>query len=427
MIPNRAAAREEVAPSLAVLTLKESPQRWLLAVLMHIGMFFCYVHRGALSVAAPFMIEQWGLSTAAAGVLLSAFFWPYSFLQTPSGWAVDRYGVKRSYAWGYAIWSLAAAATGLVRGMFAWSLLRGMVGIGQSVIFPAHGRAVANWFSERERGFATGIANAGSRLGQSAINGIGPQLIVMLGLQMFFVWSGLLPLVWLLPWLLFMRKHETAQVISEHSTRPSFLASFALLKHRSVLGMCLGYLCYNYCWILLYTWMPGYLKLERGFTTKEMAFFSSVPYLIAFFVALTTGALSDWFVRRGKNEPLVRKLFMMAGMTGAGLIVPAGMVTDKMTAVFLLSAAVCSLSISGIAAWAFLQSMCERRIVGTVGGLQNFFGNLGGTVAPALSGFIAKTTGSFALAMGLTGILLSLGIAAYWWMARDYVGLEEKN
>ncbi|HEX4949579.1 MAG TPA: MFS transporter [Blastocatellia bacterium] len=424
MVPLPAAAKEDIAPFTAQPSLKELPQRWLLVVLMHIGMFFCYVHRSALSVAAPFMIVELGLDTAVMGVLLSAFFWPYSLLQTPAGWAVDRFGVRRSYAWGYALWSIAATATGFARGMFTLSILRGVVGVGQAVIFPAHGRAIANWFSERERGLATGIANAGSRLGQSAVNGIGPMIIVALGWQMFFVVTGALPLVWLLPWLLFMRRHESAKVISDNSTRPSFLASFALLKHRSVLGMCLGYTCYNYCWILLYTWLPGYLKLERGFTTNEMAFFSSVPYLVAFFVALSTGALSDWFVRRGKHEPLVRKLFMITGMAGASVIVPAGMVTDKMTAVYLLSFAVCSLSISGIAAWALLQSVCERQIVGTVGGLQNFFGNLGGIVAPALSGFIAKATGSFALAMGLTGVLLALGITAYAMMVKQPVRLE---
>ena len=410
----------------APVALQDSPQRWGLVVLMHIGMLFCYVHRGALSVAAPFMIEELGLSTAVMGVLLSAFFWPYSFLQTPAGWAVDRFGVKRSYAWGYAIWSLAAAATGFARGLITLAILRGLLGLGQSVIFPAHARAIANWFSDRERGTATGIANSGSRLGQAFVNGVGPLLIAAFGWQLFFVASGALPLVWLLPWLLFMRQHESAQVISDNSTRPPFRKSFALLKHRSVLGMCLGYLCYNYCWILLYTWLPGYLKIERGFTTKEMAFFSSVPYLAGFFVALSTGALADWFVRRGKPEPLVRKVFMIIGMAGAGLIVPAGMVTDKMTAVYLLSAAVCSLSISGIASWALLQSVCERRIVGTVGGLQNFFGNLGGIVAPALSGFIAKATGSFALAMGLTGVLLVAGIGAYWWLVAERVTLPSE-
>lgn len=425
MFPRRTSTAVEVVPSSAKQSLKESPQRWLLVVLMHVGMFFCYVHRSALSVAAPFMMEELGLNTAVMGVLLSAFFWPYALLQPLGGWAVDRFGVRRSYAWGFTIWSLAATATGLAQGLFTLSVLRGLVGIGQATIFPAHARAIANWFSERERGLATGIANAGNRLGQSFVNGVGPLLIVALGWQLFFVVSGALPLVWLAPWLLFMRKHESAQVIREHSTRPPFLKSFALLKHRSVFGMCFGYACYNYCWILLYTWLPGYLKLERGFSTKEMAFFSSVPYLAGFFVALSTGALADWFVRCGKNEPLVRKVFMMIGMAGAGLIVPAGMVTDKLTAVYLLSIAVCSLSISGIASWALTQSVCERQIVGTVGGLQNFFGNLGGIVAPALSGFIAKATGSFALALGLTGVLLVIGIAAYWFLVNERVTLPE--
>lgn len=415
-----------VVESIPTPSLKESPQRWTLVALMHVGMFFCYVHRGALSVAAPFMIEELHLSTTVMGVLLSAFFWPYAFLQTPAGWAIDRYGVKRVYAWGYAIWSLAAAATGLARGLITLIVMRAILGVGQSAIFPAHARATANWFHERERGMATAFANAGSRLGQSFVNGVGGLVIGVIGWQLFFGVSGLLPLIWLLPWLLFMRRHETTEVINENSARPSFVASFALLKNRSVLGMCLGYACYNYCWILLYTWLPGYLKLERGFSTKEMAFFSSVPYLAGFVVAIATGTLADWLVRRGRNEQFMRKLFMMIGMAGAIIIVPAGLVTDKMTAVYLLSVAVCSLSISGIASWTLTQSVCDRPIVGTVGGLQNFFGNLGGLVAPALSGFIAERTGSFALALSVTGVLLILGIAAYWFMVNQRVTSERK-
>jgi ACS family D-galactonate transporter-like MFS transporter len=123
----------------------------------------------------------------------------------------------------------------------------------------------------------------------------------------------------------------------------------------------------------------------------------------------------------------MRKLFMMIGMAGAVVIVPAGFTANKMTAVYLLSIAVCSLSISGIASWTLTQSVCDRQLVGTVGGLQNFFGNLGGIVAPALSGLIAKATGSFALALAVTGVLLSVGIALYWFMVNERVTPEEKT
>ncbi len=421
----------EEAPRLSQHDLKDSPSRWVLVVLLHLGMFSCYVNRGALSVAAPFMIKELGLSTAVMGVLLSAFFWPYSFMQMPAGWAVDRFGVKRVYALGFTIWSLAAAATGLARGLVALVFMRACLGVGQSVIFPAHARAVANWFSERERGTATALSNAGNRLGQAFVNGAGPLLIAAFGWHLFFLSTGLIPLVWLLPWMIFMsrwegKKAETTAAGDDtnHHREPSFLEIFALLKHRSVLGICLGYFGYNYAWILLYTWLPGYLVVERGFSSREMALFSSVPYLGGFVIALLAGVMADWFVRRGYHELRVRKVFMVAGMAGACIIIPAGMVADKMTAVLLLAVAVCSLSISGVTSWALTQVVCEKKIVGSVGGLQNFFGNVGGIIAPALSGFIAHTTGSFAQALVLTGALLVAGIFAYWLMVSEKVKME---
>lgn len=419
--------------------LKDSPQRWWLVVLMHCGMLFCYVHRSALSVAAPFMIEELGLSTAVMGVVLSAFFWPYSFMQTPAGWAVDRYGVRRVYAWGYALWSLAAAATGLAWGLATLCAARVFVGVGQSVIFPAHTRAVANWFSPRERGTAMAGANSGNRLGQALVNWAGAMLIAAGGWKLFFLLSGILPLVWLLPWARFMSRWEAPPAGVSAASPPaapgaeadpsgrrgvSLPESFALLKQPSMLGIFLGYFAYDYAWILLYTWLPGYLKLERGFSAREMAVFSSVPYLAGFVIALLTGVVSDWLVRRGRDELRVRKTFMIAGMAVGCLIVPAGLTEDKMTCVWLISVALCGLSVSSISGFALTQAVCERRITGTAAGLQNFGGNLGGIIAPILTGFIAYRTGSFALALALTGALLVGGIAAYWLLVRERVVLR---
>jgi hypothetical protein len=94
MLPLRAAAQEDSAPMVTQPSLQKSGLATGRAD-AHRDVF-CYVHRRALSVAAPFMIEELGLSTAVMGGRLSAFFWPYSLLQTPSGWAVDRFGVKQS-------------------------------------------------------------------------------------------------------------------------------------------------------------------------------------------------------------------------------------------------------------------------------------------------------------------------------------------
>ena len=97
------------------------------------------------------------------------------------------------------------------------------------------------------------------------------------------------------------------------------------------------------------------------------------------------------------------------------------MVADKMTAVWLLTISLCGLGIASPNTWTLTQAVCEKKIVGTVAGIQNFGGNLGGILAPALTGFIAHITNSFALALGLVGLILVVGMYAYWFLILDTV------
>src|SRR5262252_4478969 len=92
-----------------VVELRESPQRWWLLVLLFAAMLISYMHRGAFSVAAPFIAAELHLSNAGIGIILSSFFWIYAFMQLPAGWVVDRFGTRRAYWLGFIFWSLAAA------------------------------------------------------------------------------------------------------------------------------------------------------------------------------------------------------------------------------------------------------------------------------------------------------------------------------
>lgn len=425
MPPTTVPAELSFTPVPAPPALQDSSQRWWLALLLHFAMLFLFVHRGALSVAAPFMITELGLSTTVMGVLLSAFFWSYSLLQAPAGWVVDRFGVRRVYASGLGLWSLAAAATGLAGGLLSLIVARVILGIGQSIAFPTTTRAIANWFPDHQRGTATACSNTGNRVGQVLVNGIGALLVAALGWKLFFIGSGLAGLLWLAPWLLFLGKWDARPAVAPTTSAPlaSFLASFALLKHRSFVGICLGYFAFDYTFYLLLTWLPGYLKLERGFSTGEMALFSSIPYAANIPLMFATGMLSDWFVRRGYDEVRVRKTFMIVGLLGALLIVPAGMVENRMTAVWLLTLTQCFVGMTGVIAFTLTMAVCEKRIVGAASGLQNFSGQLAGILSPALTGYIAHKTGSFALAMGVAGALLVLGILAYWLLVKERVTL----
>ena len=416
----------------AQVDLRDSPQRWVLMVLLVTGMIFCYAQRGALSVAAPFMMKQLNLSRSVMGVLLSAFSWTYSFMQMPAGWVVDRFGVRRAYAWGFTLWSFASMLTGFARSLIALAAARMLLGIGQATAFPASARAVSNWFKDRERGTVIAGYLTGVRLGQALVNWAGALFLAVYSFQSFFLVIGIVPMLWLIPWSSFIKKWEFEDSVPAASTRQlkkgsgvSFLESLALFRQLSVIGIFLGFFAFDYAWFVYVAWLPSYLRQERNFSPTEMGLYSSIPFLAMSVVILLSGIVSDALIRRDYSETAVRKTLIVIGLLIGCLIVPAGLVENKMTAVWLLTVSLCGLGISSPNCWALTQAVCSKKIVGTVSGIQNFGGNVGGILAPALTGIIADRSGSFALAFGLTGVILVLGVFSYIFLIPRQVTTNE--
>lgn len=397
--------------------------RFSLALLLASGMTLCYAQRGTLSVAAPFMIRELGIDTETMGLMLSAFSWCYCFMQVPSGWVVDRFGVGRAYAFGFGVWSIACALTGAFRNLALIMLFRITMGIGQSVAFPASARAVANWFSDRERGVVNSSYLVGVRVGQALVNAVGVGLIALYGWRLFFIFSGIVPLLWIVPWMAGLRRWEPASATTgaSGSSRFTFASSFGLLRHRTVLGTFLGFFAFDYVWFVFVYWLPGYLRLERHFTPAQMAFHSSFPFLIMSIVIVLSGVVTDRLIAAGFHELRVRKMFIAVGFGLALAIVPAGLVTDNGVSAWLLTISLCGLGLASPNTWSITQACCTKRLVGTVSGIQNFGGNVGGIIAPWLTGAIAHRTGSFAPAFALCGVLLIGGTFAYWRLMNETV------
>ncbi|MFN0110188.1 MAG: MFS transporter [Blastocatellia bacterium] len=402
-------------------SLKNSPQLWWLTFLLFSGMFFSYAQRNSLSVALPFISKEFNLNTEHKGWLLSAFSWIYCFLQVPAGNVTDRVGVRRSYSLGFLFWSLMTALAAVAKGFWSLLAIRSLVGIGQAMAFPASARAVSNWFRDGERGTVTAVYLTGVRLGQAAIGMVGAYFLSRYDWRLFFLLVGSLPLIWIVGWMLSLRRWETPEAVQAAAQKKSFslLEGMKLLKRKSVMGVTLGFFAYDYAWFVFTLWIPDYLMTVRGFTKAEWGVYQSFPYVAMSVVILLSGLTSDWLVRRGGNEVRIRKLFIVAGMLFCCLMVPAGLVEDKMTSVWLLTIAVAGLGLATPNTWTLTQAVCEKEIVGTASGLQNFGGNLGGIIAPALTGMIAHRTGSFAVALGVAGGMLILGIAAYWLLIED--------
>ena len=79
------------ALALPVQPFKLSGALWRVLSLLVVSVFINYIDRGSLSIAAPLLKDELGLSPAELGLLLSAFFWTYAPFQLVSGWLVDRF------------------------------------------------------------------------------------------------------------------------------------------------------------------------------------------------------------------------------------------------------------------------------------------------------------------------------------------------
>ena len=116
------------------------------------------------------------------------------------GWVVDRFEVNQVIAAGFLVWSLATAATGLVRGFTMLLLMRLILGLGESVAFPSCSKILALHVAEPDRGFANGVIIAGMKSGP-AVGALGAGLLMeRYGWRPVFIGIGLVSLLWLAAW-----------------------------------------------------------------------------------------------------------------------------------------------------------------------------------------------------------------------------------
>src|SRR5229473_4494113 len=379
-------------------------------LLLALSVFINYLDRGNLSIAAPLLKNEFQLSATQLGVLLSSFFWTYSFFLPVSGWLVDRLDVKWVIAGGFFLWSAATAATGAVHAFDTLLVARLALGAGESVSYPACSTILSRYFPEHKRGFANASIVAGMALGPAFGTLAGGILMGRFGWRPVFLVVGLTSLLWLLPWLRWMPKGHRDSPSQSGLSAPGMLQ---ILEQRSAWGTCVGLFCMNYLLYFLLTWLPFYLTHERHFPLAAMAKIAGLAYFLMAVAATSAGWVSDRCIASGRTPTLVRKTFMVVGQVGAGISLAACVVSGPVLSVVCLLLAAAFWGISASNTWAITQTLAGPQAAGKWTGLQNFVANLAGVVVPALTGFVVERTGHLFWAFAVTAVVALLG-AIFW-------------
>ena len=337
-----------------------------------------------------------------------------------------------------AYWSVMTAATAAATGAVSFVIFRFLFGIGEGGAFPGATRAMQLWYPRHERGFCQGVTHSASRLGAA----ITPPLVVLimttLGWRSVFYICGVVGLVWSALWYLAYRNlpeehglvnkaelehirgiDEAGRVNAPKIETKTSVPWATLLRSPNMWAIMCAYFTYVYClWIFL-SWLPSYLVEFRHFTLLEVGLLASLP-LWAGVVGDTVGGLAtDWLLKKTGNTKIARRAVAITGMLGCvAFIVPAALTADAYIAVYCLTAAMFFLECTIGPSWAVPMDV-GGKYSGTVSGMMNMAGNIGGALSPLVFGVLAQF-GSWAAPFIVAAGLLVLGSAIWsFWLDPD--------
>jgi MFS transporter, ACS family, D-galactonate transporter len=400
---------EAEAPGPERLNVKLTKVLRPVLVLLVVSVAINYFDRGSLSIAAPVLKDELGISVSQLGILLSALFWTYATFQIVSGWLVDRFPVEWVLPVGFFLWSIAECGTGIARSFGGLLVMQLLVGMGESVAYPSYSKIFSEHFVEHQRGFANACIDAGAKCGPALGTLLGGLVISRFGWRPIFLVLGLGSLIWLPLWFKWM---PISQRVPRHVSHQR-VSIQAIVSRRDAWATFIGHFCSNYFWYFVLTWLPFYLVRERHFSLSKMATIGASAYLITGFVTTLTGFISDRLIARGATSTRVRKTCMGVGMGLAPIIVVVALVQDRKTSMLFLLLACMSYGVYSSSHWATTQTLAGPRAAGKWSGLQNCIANLAGVVAPLITGIVVDKTGQFFWAFAIAGAVALLGAVFY--------------
>lgn len=402
--------------------------RWWIAALLFFSTVINYVDRQTLSVLAPVLTKELGITEVEYSNILTAFLAAYTVMYVGSGFLVDRWGARVALFVFVVWWSLANMSHALVVGVWSLGVLRFLLGLGESGNFMAAFRVVSEWYPAKERALVHGIIQGGAAIG--AI--LTPPLITWIyahhGWQPAFVVTGGLGIVWAALWLLLYHapdKHpriteeERALVLAEAAmTAPANRASWRqLARHSEMWGLMASRFLSDPVWWFYLFWLPKYLVEQRGFTMLEMGMLAWIPYLAADLGALFGGWLSGRFIAKGTGV-LSSRLHVMLP---CALIMPVSLAIHHAPSRTMTITLICLVTFAHMA-WKTNQNtltndLFPKPLIGSVSGLLAFGTGLGGTLFTWMTGHVVQAFGYGAIFI-IMGLLHPVSYLITWRFVR---------
>jgi len=378
--------------------------RWVICGLLFLGVTKNYMDRQVLGVLKGPLQHEFGWNEIDYGNLVFAFQTAYALGMICVGRLIDRLGTRIGYAAAMVFWSLASMAHAVASSLGTFAIARAALGFGESGVFPASIKGVAEWFPKKERALATGIFNAGTNVGAIITPLLVPWIAWHLGWRWAFVLTGALGFAWLILWLLLYRKpddhtwcskNESAYIHSDSAPLTGNIRWADLLHHQQTWAFAAGKFMIDPIWWFYLFWIPDYLQREHGLNLTQIGLPILVIYVISDVGSVAGGWLSSRLIRRGFSVNAARKWAMFLCALGALPIAAVYRISALWPATLLIGLAAAAHQGFSANLFTLTSDLFPSRAVGSVVGIGGMAGAIGGMLIAQIVGHVLQWTGSY--------------------------------
>jgi ACS family hexuronate transporter-like MFS transporter len=399
----------------------ERNYRWVVVALLFFATAINYIDRQIIGLLKPVIEKDFHWTETDYGRIIMAFSITYAIGLFLFGRLIDRIGTKKGYSLSIILWSIAAMLHALVKTTGGFVFARGFLGLGESGNFAAAIKAVAEWFSQKERALATGLFNAGSSIGAVVAPLIVPVILGAFGWQAAFVITGVLGFIWLIFWLVFyeapgrrkgLRRGEAALRVvpggvgvgsggvdgvgaggvsadeedADEAGAP--VGWMQLLGLRQTWAFIVGKFLTDPIWWFFLFWLPSYFSSVFSLDLTHPSLQLGTIYISTTIGSVGGGFLSSWLIRKHWPVFRARKVTLLLAAICVLPILFAKEVENIWAAVALISLAAAAHNAWSANLFTIVTDMFPKKALSSVVGIGGMAGSVGGILFPLFAGYL---------------------------------------
>ncbi len=383
--------------------------RWWLCGLLFAATALSFLDRQVLSVVAPVVTEEFGMTNQEYSYVTTAFLISYAAMFFLAGRLMDLVGTRLGMGLSVGLWTIASALHAVAQGAYQLAFYRFLLGAGEGGCFPGVTKAATEWFPHRERARAIGVAIGGASLGAVVAPPLTVWIAEVFGWREAFLVTGGLGAVWVTLWWIFYHAPADSPFVTEQEHRhiearpevePDTPAPadqpvtpvpplLSLLATKEAWGLAIMRFLFDPVFYFYMFWIPKYLSEERGLSLEAIGRLTWIPFFALGLSNIMGGWASDRLITAGITPSKARKLVMAAAALLTVSSAAAAFAGSAATAVAIMSVLMFAHGFWITNYVTVISEVFPKNAVATVMGLAGMVGAIGGLLGNTAIGVVA--------------------------------------